>query len=234
VDDTGAPIGRISRFEGGAIVWHKSDGSTAVFRSDGTLVVGQSNGWAAKAALTLSPPTKTTATIGKLSEAVGCLIEAVAKQQAQIAHLASKIDEDAILLGMESAAKAHYTNILETLNTLKDSPPFEVDAATIEYIGNSHTEAANASDAVRASEEQEATQSTHEVEAKLGAAYGLVSTELSARTNSSHVSETLRKEFQQVRQASAHKDQKHRTFRATTPAIRVGTPKQLKANRTEA
>ena len=118
-------IGQISRFQGGSIIWCRSDNSIGVYRSDGTLVAGQSHGYAADHSTTLAVPDQNTIKMEAVGRTVALLIETIAIQQNQLVNLSEELNAVSLLRIQteisEQASKHLYGALDKAAATLKST-----------------------------------------------------------------------------------------------------------------
>ncbi len=180
-------IGQISRFEGGSIVWCDSDNSIGVYRSDGTLVAGQSRGNAANHSTALAVPAQTTLQLEAMGKTVALLIETIALQQNQLVNLSEELNAVSqlrIQTEISEQARKHIHGALDkavaTLKSTGGRGEVSVGATThkgaLRLVRNSEVTVQ------RDSTRDEALSNASSVEAKLKTAVaGLFNSELDSR-----------------------------------------------------
>ena len=165
-------IGQISRFQGGSIVWCRSDQSIGVYRADGTLVAGHSHGYAADHSTTLAVPDQTTLQLEAVGRTVALLIETIALQQNQLVNLSEELNAVSLLRIQteisEQASKHLYGALDKAAATLKSTGgKGEVSIGATTHNGTLRLVRTSEATAQRKSARDEALSTASSIEGKL-------------------------------------------------------------------
>ena len=201
-------IGQISRFQGGSIVWCHSDQSIGVYRADGTLVAGQSHGYAADLSTVLAVPNQTSMQLEAVGRTVALLIETIALQQNQLVNLSEELNAVSLLRIQteisEQASKHLYGALDKAAATLKStggSGQVAVGATT--HKGALRLVRDSEVTVQRDSTRDEIRSNASSVEAKLRTAIGLFNSTAGLNVDTQQTSALIEKASEKTRHVRA-------------------------------
>ncbi len=221
-------LGQISRFQGGSIVWCRSDQSVAVYRKDGTLVAGQSHGDAAHLSTALAVPDQTTLQLEAMGQTVALLIETIALQQNQLVNLSEELNALSWLRIQtevsEQASKHLHGAFDKAVATLKSTGgKGEVSVGATTHNGTLRLVRASEATVYRKTSRDEAVSNANSIEGKLKTAVaGLFNSTVGLNVDAKQTSALIEKASEKARHLRA--EEAEGTFKIEHGAItcRIG------------